>query len=69
MADDAYTVMDVVGRGCEGQALAETTNSVLVADVSFNRRRIGSDHTGYKSAKPDGLRMSLLWRYAASAAN
>src|SRR5205807_2592574 len=47
IADDAYTVMDVVGAGwdCELQPLAVTINRVAAAIVCFNRRRIGHDHS------------------------
>jgi hypothetical protein len=69
IADDAYTVMDVVGCGCPLQPLAETANSTPAAIVCFNRPRIGPDHTWSRSASWIPARMSLLWRYAASAAN
>ena len=45
IADDANTVIDVVGCDCAPHPLAETVNSTSTVITCFNRLRIGQDHT------------------------
>jgi hypothetical protein len=42
IADDANTVMDVVGRGCDVQPLAEIASRIPATIVCFNPPRIAS---------------------------
>jgi hypothetical protein len=60
IADDAYTVIDVVGTGCDCalQPLAVTTKTIPAAIVRSNRPRIGDDHTDSAPANETHTGMS-----------